>query len=144
MFALVADVERYPEFLPLCEGLVLLSRTAKAETVELSARMTVGYGAIRENFATRVILNDTMKTIDVYYLDGPFKYLENRWRFIDREQGSDIDFFITYEFTSKMLGLLVGALFDKAFRRFAEAFEERARHIYRRPPRAVTEANVSE
>lgn len=134
MFALVADVERYPEFLPLCEALTLQSRVEKGTTTELSARMSVGYGAIRESFSTRVLLNEPQKIIDVFYLDGPFRYLENRWRFVDVEGGCDIDFFITYEFSSRALGLLVGALFDKAFRRFAQAFEDRAHLVYRRAP----------
>ncbi len=131
MFALVADVERYPEFLPLCTGLVVLTRQAHGEGGEdLTARMSVGYKTIAESFTTRVVTRPAENRIDVSYLDGPFKRLDNRWRFIYDATGSTVDFFIDYEFRSKLLGALVGAVFDQAFRRFGEAFEERARQIY--------------
>ncbi|MGE3711001.1 MAG: type II toxin-antitoxin system RatA family toxin [Hyphomicrobiaceae bacterium] len=134
MFDLVADVERYPEFLPLCEGLTLKSREEKADRTVLVATMTAGYKAIREQFTTRVTLLPTEQQVLVEYLDGPFRRLENRWRFKTAPGGCDVDFYIDYEFRSAMLGLLVGALFDKAFRRFVEAFEKRAREIYGSPP----------
>jgi coenzyme Q-binding protein COQ10 len=139
MFALVADVERYPEFLPLCEGLTLMSRhtatdPVKGETSVLVATMTAGYQAIRENFTTRVTLLPGLNKVVVEYLDGPFSRLENRWLFKPLAGGGcEVDFFIDYELKSFMLGLLVGAVFDKAFRRFAEAFETRAKQIYGRP-----------
>ena len=138
MFDLVADVERYPEFLPLCEGLTLRSRQEIEGRTVLVARMTAGYQAIREHFTTRVTLVPDENRVLVEYLDGPFRHLENRWTFRAVPGGTDVDFFIEYEFKSRMLGLLVGALFDKAFRRFAEAFEARARTIYGyRPPTAM-------
>jgi len=131
MFDLVADVERYPEFLPLCEALTVRSRKEREEKTLLVADMTVGYKAIRETFTSQVLLKVDDLAIDVKYLDGPFKYLTNEWRFVDREGGgSDVRFFIDYEFKSRMLGALMGAMFDRAFRRFAEAFEKRAREIY--------------
>lgn len=130
MFDLVADVERYPEFLPLCESLVVTRRDRRADDTVLVATMGIGYKAIRERFSTRVTLEPLARTILVEYLDGPFKRLENRWRFLDAPGGSDVDFFIEYEFRSVALGLLMGAMFDTAFRRFAEAFEARARVVY--------------
>jgi coenzyme Q-binding protein COQ10 len=135
MFALVADVERYPEFLPLCTGLSVLSRRPLGEGEELTARMNVGYKAIAESFTTRVVTKPREKRIDVSYLNGPFKRLVNHWAFIDDASGSGstIDFFIDYEFRSMLMGALVGAMFDQAFRRFAMAFEERAGHVYGRP-----------
>ncbi|MEQ1710395.1 MAG: type II toxin-antitoxin system RatA family toxin [Hyphomicrobium sp.] len=136
MFALVADVERYPEFLPLCESLVVTSRESRGTDTVLIATMGIGYKAIRERFTTRVTLQPDAHTILVEYLDGPFKRLENRWRLIDMPGGSEVDFFIDYEFRSIALGLLMGAMFDTAFRRFAEAFEARARTVYGRPLRA--------
>ncbi|MGL4395014.1 MAG: type II toxin-antitoxin system RatA family toxin [Hyphomicrobium sp.] len=138
MFAVAADVERYPEFLPLCTGLTVLTRQpveagSDGDTM-LTARMTVGYKSISEAFTTRVLLKPSASAIDVSYLDGPFSYLDNRWRFVDRAPsaggGSDIDFYISYAFKSPMLGLLVGSMFDGAFRKFAEAFERRAEHVY--------------
>ena len=131
MFALVADVERYPEFLPLCEGLRILRRIQSGEGIEtIVAAMTVGYKAIRESFTTRVTLDDPRLRIDVEYVDGPFKYLENRWTFRESPTGCDIEFYINYEFKSFALGVLMGSVFDKAFHKFAEAFEERADEIY--------------
>ena len=140
MFALVADVETYPQFLPLCEGLVVRRRTPREGGGEvLLADMTVGYKAIRETFTSRVTLDPDNLKILVEYVDGPFRYLENRWTFKPHEAGCEIGFFISYEFASRMLGLLMGAMFDKAFRKFAEAFEKRAELVYgRTAPTAVT------
>ncbi len=134
MFDVVADVERYPEFLPLCESLVVTDRKVLADRTVLTARMGIGYKAIREHFTTRVTLVPAESRIVVEYVDGPFRHLENRWRFLAHPRGSEIDFYITYEFRSVMLGLLMGAMFDKAFRKFADAFEARARAIYGREP----------
>lgn len=133
MFAVVADVENYPEFLPFCTGLVVLKREPDGDGECITARMSVGYKAIAESFTSRVTTRPSQKRIDVAYLDGPFKYLENRWEFVDAAgsaRASVIDFYIRYEFKSRMLGLLVGAMFDQAFRSFAEAFEKRAHHVY--------------
>lgn len=130
MFDLVADVESYPEFLPLCESLTVVRRDQRENTTVLVATMGIGYKAIRERFTTRVTLQPDQETILVEYLDGPFRRLENRWRFLAAPGGSDVDFFIDYEFRSMALGLLMGALFDTAFRKFAEAFETRASAVY--------------
>jgi coenzyme Q-binding protein COQ10 len=130
MYDLVADVERYPQFLPLCEGLVVRSRTTAPHGEVLTADMSVGYKQFRETFTTRVALHPGEPRILVEYIDGPFKRLENRWGFLPAPGGSDVDFYIDYEFRSVVLGLLVGAMFDAAFRKFAEAFEARAHVVY--------------
>ena len=131
MFDLVADVESYPQFLPLCEALRIRRRNRSDEGVEvLVADMTVGYRAIRETFTSRVTLDRPRLKILVEYVDGPFSHLENRWTFRSDDPGSHVDFFIDYEFRSRTLGLLMGAMFDHAFRRFADAFEQRANQIY--------------
>jgi len=137
MFALVADVERYPEFLPLCEDLRIIRRVQSGEGIEtLVAAMSVGYKAIRETFTTRVTLDEPRLRIQVEYVDGPFKYLENRWTFRQTPSGCDVEFYINYEFKSFALGMLMGSVFDKAFRKFAEAFEERAEIVYGEPSAA--------
>jgi coenzyme Q-binding protein COQ10 len=143
MFDLVADVEKYPEFLPLCEGLAVRRRAASGEGVEtLVAEMRVGYGRINESFTSRVTLDRTRLRILVEYVDGPFSYLENRWTFRpDPGGGPDpagctVEFYIAYEFKSFALGLLMGTVFDKAFRKFVQAFEERADTVYGRAPAA--------
>jgi coenzyme Q-binding protein COQ10 len=131
MFALVADVERYPEFLPLCESLKIRRRAQSGEGVEtLVAAMSVGYKAIHETFTTRVTLDEPRQRILVEYVEGPFSFLENRWSFKPDSAGCVIEFYISYEFKSRMLGLLMGAMFDRAFRKFTEAFEARANVVY--------------
>lgn len=130
MFALVADVEKYPEFLPLCEALSVRSRKERDGKTLLIADMTVGYKAIRETFTTQVLLNPAELAIDVKYIEGPFKYLDNQWRFRPAPEGSIVDFLIDYEFKSRILGAVMGSMFDRAFRMFAEAFEARADKIY--------------
>src|SRR5215470_1925408 len=106
MFALVADVERYPEFLPLCEALTVRSRERKGETEVLVADMSVGYGAIRETFTSRVTLDAARSAVLVQGepdSPGPFSKLENRWEFRASQGGCEVDFFIAYEFKSMML-----------------------------------------
>jgi coenzyme Q-binding protein COQ10 len=138
MLDLVADVVRYPEFVPLCESLKVMSRTDGPDgTSTIVARMTVGYGPIHESFTSKVVVAKAAMRIDVTYLDGPFRSLRNRWLFKpagDPAQAScDVDFDIVYEFRSLPLQLLLGAMFDRAFRKFAEAFEARAAKIYGAP-----------
>ena len=132
MFDLVADVDRYPEFVPLCRALKVKSRTAKEEGGEvLVADMTVAYKLVRETFTSRVTLDKPKLHILVEYLSGPFSHLQNRWSFrpVD-EGGCEVEFFIAYEFRSCVLAVLMGTMFDAAFRRFADAFEKRADQIY--------------
>jgi coenzyme Q-binding protein COQ10 len=132
MFDLVADVERYPEFVPLCSSLKVRRRIEEPEGVEiLVADMTVAYKVVHESFVSRVTLDRPSLQILVEYLEGPFSHLENRWTFHPKgERVCEIEFFISYEFKSRMLGMLMGSMFDLAFRRFAAAFEQRADKIY--------------
>jgi coenzyme Q-binding protein COQ10 len=135
MFDLVADVERYPEFVPLCRDLKVTSRTVKEQGVEVVvADMTVAYKLVRETFTSRITLDKPKLQILVEYLSGPFSRLQNRWSFrpVD-EHACDVEFFIEYEFRSRLLAALMGAMFDAAFRRFATAFEKRADEIYGKP-----------
>ena len=134
MFALVADCESYPQFLPLCTALRVRRRETREDGVEaMLAEMEVGYKAIRERFTTRVTLDAARGEILVEYVDGPFRHLRNRWRFRDiAERRSEVEFFIDYEFRSRTLGALMGAVFDDAFRKFADAFEMRADKVYGR------------
>ncbi len=135
MFDLVADVEHYPEFVPLCKGLKVRSRKVEADGREtLVADMTVGYKLIRETFTSRVTLDRPQLKVRVEYIDGPFSRLENIWTFKDEAngEGARVGFFIDYEFKSRTLGALMGSMFDAAFRKFAGAFERRADVVYRR------------
>ncbi len=133
MFALVADVERYPEFMPLCEALRITERRREGEHDVVIARMTVAYKVVRESFTSRVVLRPDAGTIVANYLDGPFRKLENRWSFSGAGPGAcDVRFAIDYEFRNYAFQLLAGAVFDQAFRKFSAAFEARADAIYGR------------
>jgi coenzyme Q-binding protein COQ10 len=132
MFDLVADVERYPEFVPLCKALKIRQRTPKPDGTEIIvADMTVSFKLVREAFTSRVTLDRPNCKILVEYLQGPFSNLENRWSFEPKSDGvCDVNFFISYEFKSRMLAMLMGTMFDAAFQRLAAAFEKRADTIY--------------
>ena len=133
MFDLVADVEKYPQFVPLCSALAVKSRTEKNGTTILVADMTVAYKIVRETFTSRVTLDRSDLKILVEYLSGPFQRMQNRWTFYPMgDEACDVEFFIDYEFRSRALAVLMGAMFDAAFRRFAAAFEQRADEIYGR------------
>ncbi len=132
MFDLVADVERYPEFVPLCHQLKIRERTAKADGIEIVvADMTVSFKLVKETFTSEVTLDRANLKITVRYLRGPFSSLENRWTFEERgDNACDVGFFIDYEFKSRMLAMLMGSMFDAAFARFSAAFEKRADAVY--------------
>ena len=133
MFDLVSDVEQYPQFVPLCRSLRVKRRTINEKGAEvLLADMSVGYLAIRERFTSRVTLDRPAMKILVEYVDGPFSHLENAWTFKPEPdgQGSRVEFFIDYDFRSRVLGALMGSMFDVAFRKFADAFEKRADVVY--------------
>ncbi len=132
MFDLVADMERYPEFVPLCQSLKLRQRTPRSDGTEMViAEMTVSFKLVKETFTTEVTLDRPNLKINVRYLRGPFSSLENRWTFEPKgDQACDVTFFITYEFRSRMLAILMGSMFDAAFARFSAAFEKRADVIY--------------
>jgi coenzyme Q-binding protein COQ10 len=133
MFDLVADVERYPEFVPLCRAMRVMRRTKIGDREVVVAQMTVAYKLIKETFTSRVTLDRERLQIQVEYLDGPFSRMENQWHFHPAtETTCDVAFFIAYEFKSRTLGLLMGAMFDVAFRRFASAFEHRADLVFGR------------
>jgi coenzyme Q-binding protein COQ10 len=132
MFDLVADVERYPEFVPLCQSLKVRQRNAGPNGTEVViADMTVSFKLVRETFTSRVTLDRPNLNILVEYLRGPFSKLENRWTFEPKSDNScEVGFYIAYEFKSRMLAMLMGTMFDTAFQRFASAFEKRADKIY--------------
>jgi coenzyme Q-binding protein COQ10 len=135
MFALVADVERYPEFVPLCEALRVRGRAHEDGCEIITATMTVAYKVLRESFTSRIVLDGARREIRVSYIDGPFKHLENVWSFRPLDEGScEVGFRIVYEFRSRILQTLMGAAFDRAFRKFADAFEARADQIHGRNP----------
>jgi len=131
MFDLVANIEQYPQFVPMCKKLVIRSRRQKGDRERILADMSVAYKFIGESFTSQVTLNRPQLMIDVEYIDGPFRYLENQWRFVECDNGHcEVHFSIDYEFKSKMLGRLLGSMFELVFSRFTAAFEQRADEIY--------------
>ncbi len=127
MFDLVADVGRYPEFLPWCIGARVRSQT---DTL-LIADLIIGFKGIRESFTSHVSLNRNDMTIDVSYQDGPFKYLNNNWKFRSIESDHcTLDFYVDFEFKSRIMQRLIEMLFGEAVRRMVRAFEERAASLY--------------
>ena len=136
MFDLVADIGRYPEFVPLCTALKVRRRApGEGGTEILTADMEVGYRAIREKFTSRVTLDRAAMRINAAYIDGPFSHMDNRWSF-EPEPGAPekcrVGFYIDYAFKSRTFTVLMGGLFDAAFRKLAGAFEARADEIYGR------------
>ena len=125
LYELVADVEDYPNFLPWCIALRVLDRSEDL----LRAEMLVGFNVVRESFVSRVSLSP-MDRIDVEYLDGPFRHLQNRWLFRPAEGGCDLDFFVDFEFRSRLLRKIAGPVFSEAVRRMVHAFEQRAAERY--------------
>ncbi len=140
MYVLVADVEKYPQFVPLCTGLRVRKRTTGPDGEVIVADMEIGYRAIRERFTSKVTCDAERPAIHVAYVDGPFRRLVNEWRFVDGPDPgtSMVEFYIDYEFRSRALALLMGAIFDRAFRQFADAFEKRADALYGVPSRPAS------
>jgi coenzyme Q-binding protein COQ10 len=132
LFGLVADVERYPEFLPWC----VAARVRKREGNRIVADLVIGYRMIRERFTSRVWLDPGGRRIDVAYTEGPFKYLNNHWIFEDHPEGCAIDFYVDFEFRSRLLQKIISTLFQEAVRRMVAAFEARARALYGPRPAA--------
>lgn len=139
LFELVADVERYPEFLPWCIG----SRVRSREGNVLTADLIIGFKMIRERFTSRVELNQPDRRIDVAYTHGPLRYLNNHWIFEPAPGGCVIDFYVDFEFRSAILQRLIGALFNEAVRRMVGAFETRAHQLYEPIQPSETEAHSS-
>jgi coenzyme Q-binding protein COQ10 len=138
LFDLVADVERYPEFLPWCLGARLRERTPERITADL----LIGFKMVRERFTSRVVLDRPLR-IDVSYAEGPFRHLTNHWEFVRQPDGTClIDFYVDFEFRSRMLQKIIGVLFNEAVKRMVGAFEARARQLYGAPAGAAPAAGA--
>jgi len=127
MFQVVADVEQYPKFLPWVVALRILKREQVKNRDVLRAEMAVGFGALREKYISRVVLDREARTIDVAQASGPFKQLENHWRFTPLPDGCRVDFSLAYEFRNRMLNAVAGAAFGRVYGKMADAFETRAK-----------------
>jgi len=129
MFELVADVERYPEFLPWCLG----TRITMRDNTSLDADMLIGFRMIRERFGSHVELDCDNCRIDVRYTHGPFRYLVNHWRFLTHGEGCEVDFSVDFEFRSRLLQKIMGLVFTESVHRMVQAFEARALDVYGSP-----------
>jgi len=140
MFDLVADVERYPEFVPFCQSLKIRKRMPGPDGTEIVVSdMTASFKLVKESFTSEVTLDRANLKISVRYLRGPFSNMETKWTFEPKgEEACDVGFFTAYEFKSRVLAMLMGAMFDAAFSRFAAAFEKRADVIYGKRPVATS------
>ncbi|MDF1719880.1 MAG: type II toxin-antitoxin system RatA family toxin [Minwuia sp.] len=126
MYSLVADIGRYPEFLPWCVGARIVEQTERVVVADL----LIGFKVFRERFRSKVDLNPAQRTIDVAYVEGPMRYLENHWQFIEHADGCQVDFNVDFEFRSLLLRKAIEPLFHEAVRRMVAAFEKRALVLY--------------
>ena len=130
MYELVADIAKYPEFLPWCAGARIRSRRDVGMTEVIDADLIIAFKVFREKFGSRVTLLPQEGRIETDYIDGPFKYLNNRWTFKDTDTGCDVTCFVDFEFKSMMLQSLIGMVFNDAMKRLIHAFEARAHDLY--------------
>ena len=131
MYDLVADVETYPDFLPWCAATRIRKVTKDSHKTIIEADLIIAFKVFRERFGSRVTLKAEKFSIDVEYLDGPFKYLNNHWIFRDVDGGCEADFFVDFEFKSRVLQALIGVVFNEAMQRIVKAFEMRADDLYK-------------
>lgn len=132
MYALVADVEKYPDFLPWCAAARIRSEDKKSDRTVLAADLVISFKVFRERFGSTVTLWPAKNAIHTEYLDGPFKYLHSHWVFSDNGAGCDVDFAVDFEFRNVILQKIIGVVFDQAMHRIVRAFEERAQKLYGR------------
>ena len=133
LFDLVADVGKYPQFLPWCVAAKVRTRTATEQVADL----TIGFGPFRESFTSRVIM-ERPTLIKVRYENGPFRYLNNQWKFQADPRGCKVDFFVDFEFRSRLLQAAIGVVFNEAVRRMVNAFLKRAHEVYGPPTRTAS------
>lgn len=126
LYALVLDVQKYPQFLPWC----LAARVKSQTESELTADLIIGFNMFRETFTSYVEFDSDKLEINVRYAEGPFKHLTNNWKFLPHEDGCEIDFYVDFEFNSRLLQSVIEALFTEAVRRMVRAFETRADKLY--------------
>ncbi|WP_424943055.1 type II toxin-antitoxin system RatA family toxin [Aliiroseovarius crassostreae] len=131
MYELVADVEKYPEFLPWNAAARVRKRTAQPDGTEvIEADLVISFKVFRERFGSRARLDPITPRLDMEYLDGPFKYLRSHWQFHPHEEGCEVEFFVDFEFKSVVLQKVIGLVFNEAMQRIVRAFELRAQDLY--------------
>jgi coenzyme Q-binding protein COQ10 len=130
MYAVVADIERYPEFLPWCEKLVVKERKAQDGIEFVTAEMFIAYPPLRERYVSRVRLDPERRTIEAAHVEGPFQRLDTRWRFVPLARGCEVHFLIEFAFKSVILSAVANVAFGFVASRMAESFVHRAEKVY--------------
>lgn len=132
MFDLVADVARYPEFLPWCAAARIRRTEPRGDHNVVDADLVISFKVFRESFLSRVTLWPEAMRIDTEYLEGPFRYLRSQWTFAEAPEGVRVDFWVDFEFRNRILQSVIGLVFNEAMHRIVRAFEDRARQLYPR------------
>ena len=130
MYDLVADVEKYPQFIPWCAAARIRSVTPQGETEVMAADLVISFKVFRERFGSRVVLNPSVRSIDTDYIDGPFRHMHSTWGFRDVDGGCEVDFHVDFEFKNAILQSVIGVVFNDAMLRIVRAFERRAQALY--------------
>ena len=133
MYDLVADVGRYPEFLPWCAAARIRSREDRGDHEVMEADLVISFKVFRERFGSRVVLKHSQLRIETEYVDGPFRHMKSNWDFADAEGGCDVSFDVDFEFRNAVLQGMIGLVFNEAMHRIVRAFEARARALYGSP-----------
>ena len=133
MYDLVADVGRYPEFLPWCAAARIRSREDRGDPEVMEADLVISFKVFRERFGSRVVLKHSQLRIETEYVDGPFRHMKSNWDFADAEGGCDVSFDVDFEFRNAVLQGMIGLVFNEAMHRIVRAFEARARALYGSP-----------
>ena len=130
MFALVADISSYPEFLPWCAAARIRKEIQKGEVKQIEADLIISFKVFREKFGSRVLLDPVKYIIETDYIDGPFRYMHSVWSFKDCEEGCEVKFKVDFEFKNAVLQSIIGLVFNDAMQRIVSAFERRASELY--------------
>lgn len=130
MYDLVADVEKYPEFIPWCAAARIRSVTPQGDSEVMAADLVISFKVFREKFGSRVVLRPGERRIETDYLDGPFRHMHSTWGFRDTETGCEVDFHVDFEFRNAILQSVIGVVFNDAMLRIVRAFERRAQALY--------------
>ena len=130
MFDLVADVAKYPQFLPWCAAARVRSVVPQGAREVMTADLVISFKVFRERFTSRVELHPEARKIDTEYLDGPFSHMVSNWSFVDAEGGCDVTFHVDFEFRNRVLQGIIGVVFNEAMQRIVRAFERRAAELY--------------
>ena len=131
LIKMVLDIEKYPEFVPWCINGKIHSKKDKGNRIEITADLTIGKSFFNETYKSFVIYEKSLNSIYVTNINGPLKYLENKWYFKDKGENSEVDFHVNFELKNKILNILMIKSFDIGLKKIANAFEKRAVDLFK-------------